>query len=145
MQQQTSGFETKNKLLNANISTLNQSLNAIKKKLKDRNEKEESQESQKQVKALKTEMANLQMLVQIKEKQLDDTAETIVGLKKGLKKEEHRRREAEDRVDRKIQLYKQEKNVKRDLQEEKEDLQAELEESSLQVVNLKLSFKMSHT
>ena len=141
MQQQTSGFETKNKLLNANISTLNQSLNAIKKKLKDRNEKEESQESQKQVKALKTEMANLQMLVQIKEKQLDDTAETIVGLKKGLKKEEHRRREAEDRVDRKIQLYKQEKNVKRDLQEEKEDLQAELEESSLQVVNLKLSFK----
>ena len=48
-------------------------------------------------------------------------------MKKGLKKEEHRRREAEDRVDRKIQLYKQEKNAKRDLQEEKEDLQAELE------------------
>ena len=74
--------------------------------------------------------------LKVKERQLEDTTDTILELKKKVKKEEERRRDAENRVER----YSEYKHDLRRMEEERDDLQQEFEEFEIKAKERKTSF-----
>ena len=74
--------------------------------------------------------------LKVKERQLEDTTDTILELKKKVKQEEERRRDAEDRVER----YSEYKHDLRRMEEERDDLQQEFEEFEMKAKERKTSF-----
>ena len=74
--------------------------------------------------------------LKVKERQLEDTTDTILELKKKVKKEEERRRDAENRVER----YSEYKHDLRRMEEERDDLQQEFEEFEIKARERKTSF-----